>query len=70
MAHLARMFQMIDLRLGGWTSPLTDRGVEGLASPRRFQRCRAFPASRDLMPRDVTDEGFRHIGRCEKLEGL
>jgi hypothetical protein len=29
-----------------------------------------FPALRDLMPMDVPDEGFRHVGRCEYLEGL
>jgi hypothetical protein len=29
-----------------------------------------FPALREFMPMDVPDEGFRHIGRCEKLEGL
>ena len=29
-----------------------------------------FAALRELMPMDVTDEGFRHVGRCEKLEGL
>jgi hypothetical protein len=29
-----------------------------------------FPSLRDLTPIDVTDPGFRHIGRCEKLERL
>ena len=29
-----------------------------------------FPALRELMPMDVTDEGFRHVGRCERLEKL
>jgi hypothetical protein len=29
-----------------------------------------FPALRELMPMDVTDAGFRHIGACEKLERL
>ena len=29
-----------------------------------------FPALRELMPMDVTDEGFRHVGRCERLEHL
>jgi ankyrin repeat protein len=29
-----------------------------------------FPALRDLMPMDVPDEGFRHVGKCENLEGL
>jgi hypothetical protein len=29
-----------------------------------------FSALRDLMPMDVQDDGFRHVGRCENLEGL
>ena len=29
-----------------------------------------FPALTDLMPMDVLDDGFRHVGRCEHLEGL
>ena len=29
-----------------------------------------FPALRELMPMDVPDAGYRHIGRCERLEVL
>lgn len=29
-----------------------------------------FPALREYMPMDVPDEGFRHVGRCERLEAL
>lgn len=29
-----------------------------------------FPALRELTPIDVKDDGFRHIGRCERLERL
>jgi len=29
-----------------------------------------FPSLRELTPIDVTDPGFRHIGRCDKLERL
>jgi hypothetical protein len=29
-----------------------------------------FPSLRALMPMDVTDEGFRHVGRCARLEDL
>src|SRR5258705_7403051 len=29
-----------------------------------------FPVLRGLVPMDVPDEGFRHVGRCEKLEDL
>jgi hypothetical protein len=30
----------------------------------------SFPALKELMPMDVGDDGFRHIGRCKKLESL
>jgi hypothetical protein len=30
----------------------------------------AFPALRELTPIDVKDDGFRHIGRCQRLERL
>jgi hypothetical protein len=30
----------------------------------------AFPALRELMPMDIPDEGYRHIGKCERLESL
>jgi hypothetical protein len=29
-----------------------------------------FPALRGLMPMDVPDDGFRHVGLCEQLEDL
>jgi hypothetical protein len=29
-----------------------------------------FPALRELMPMDVPDDGYRHIGRCGQLESL
>lgn len=29
-----------------------------------------FPALRELMPMDVPDEGYRHVGRCVALESL
>jgi hypothetical protein len=30
----------------------------------------AFPALRELMPMDVPDAGYRHVGRCEQLDTL
>src|SRR5262249_8586563 len=30
----------------------------------------SFPSLAELMPMDVPDEGYRHIGRCERLESL
>ena len=29
-----------------------------------------FPSLKELMPMDVGDDGFRHIGRCDQLESL
>ncbi len=29
-----------------------------------------FPALTELMPMDLPDDGFRHVGRCERLESL
>jgi hypothetical protein len=29
-----------------------------------------FPALREIMPMDVPDDGFRHVGRCAQLEAL
>jgi ankyrin repeat protein len=29
-----------------------------------------FPALTELMPMDVPDDGYRHVGRCDKLESL
>jgi len=29
-----------------------------------------FPVLRELVPMDVNDDGFRHVGRCEQLESL
>jgi uncharacterized protein len=30
----------------------------------------SFPSLTELMPMDVPDDGYRHIGRCERLESL
>lgn len=30
----------------------------------------SFPALKELMPMDVSDDGFRHVGRCHRLESL
>jgi RNA polymerase sigma factor (sigma-70 family) len=39
-------------------------GEDGLSALPRF------PALKELMPMDVSDYGFRHVGRCEQLEAL
>jgi len=30
----------------------------------------SFPSLTELMPMDVPDEGYRHVGRCGQLESL
>ena len=30
----------------------------------------AFPALKELMPMDVSDDGFRHVGQCKQIESL
>ena len=42
------------------------KGVDDAA----LARLAEFPSLRELMPMDVTDDGFRHVGRCERLEHL
>jgi Leucine Rich repeat len=52
------------------------RALKGLAVSCKFVDDDAlamlpdFPALRELMPMDVGDDGFRHIGRCRQLESL
>jgi hypothetical protein len=64
---------------------LRDRGFRALAAMPRLRVLAAsclnvsdaavaalpdFPALRELMPMDVPDAGYRHIGRCRALESL
>jgi len=35
-----------------------------------LSRLPLFPSLRELMPMDVPDDGFRHVGRCRQLEGI
>jgi hypothetical protein len=50
--------------------------LEGLAVSCKFVEDQSlaylprFPALKWLLPMDVHDEGFRHVGRCERLEKL
>jgi len=50
--------------------------LEGLAASCKFVDDQAlsllprFPSLRALMPMDVSDDGFRHVGKCERLEEL
>ena len=50
--------------------------LKGLAASCKFvddaalARLPDFPSLKELVPMDVVDDGFRHIGRCEQLESL
>ena len=50
--------------------------LKGLAVSCKFvddaalAKLKDFPALKELMPMDVSDEGFRHVGRCRQLESL
>jgi len=52
------------------------RALKGLAVSCKFVDDEAlatlpdFPALKELLPMDVGDDGFRHIGRCRQLESL
>lgn len=50
--------------------------LKGLAVSSKFvddaalAKLPSFPALKELMPMDVSDDGFRHVGRCRQLESL
>jgi hypothetical protein len=60
--HLARMPQLQVLLLGGWTSPISDRGLGVL---RQLPRLRRFEAS---WTQGLSDTGLANLGFCEHLE--
>jgi hypothetical protein len=62
--QLARMPQLRDLELGGWTSPITDRGLEALGhltELRRLQMC---------WTQGVSDTGMANLAFCNQLENV
>lgn len=60
--HLARLPRLCALELGGWHSPITDRGLEVLASLPMLERFSMGWAQR------ITDAGVAHLRACERLE--
>ena len=58
----------------GFTALAAMPALSGLAVSRKnvddtaLSALPSFPALRALMQMDVPDEGFRHVGRCERLE--
>lgn len=64
LRHLARMPQLVELDLGGWYSPYTDRGLEvlrQLPALRRFQTCWA---------QHISDAGVANLAFCDELESV
>ena len=62
--HLARMPELVELELGGWVSPITDRALEALRHlPKlsRFKSCRT---------KHLTDAGVAHLAGCDRLESV
>ena len=64
LLHLARMPQLEDLDVGGWHSPITDRGLEALRS---LPALRTFAA---CWSRLISDAGVEHLARCDNLESV
>ncbi|MEW5915643.1 MAG: hypothetical protein AB1762_04525, partial [Gemmatimonadota bacterium] len=61
LRHLAQMPQLRELTIGGWHSPITDRGLEvlrHLPNLERFQSC---------WTRHITDAGVANLTFCDKL---
>ena len=56
--------------VGDAGAPRPGGELQESSTTRRLSTLPRFPALRELMPMDVQDEGFRHVGRCENLEGL
>ena len=65
-----------NLRSAGFAALSEMRALKGLAVSCKFvedaglARLSDFPSLKELLPMDVSDDGFRHIGRCEQLESL
>jgi len=60
--HLARMPQLVDLEMGGWHTPLTDRAFEPL---RHLKGLREF---KSYWTQGLTDAGAAHLEACEQIE--
>ena len=60
--HLARMPQLLDLELGGWTSRITDRALESL---RHLPALRRFQSA---WTQSISDAGLSNLALCRELE--
>jgi hypothetical protein len=65
-----------NLRSEGFAALSEMRALKGLAVSCKFvddaglAKLPDFPSLKELLPMDVSDDGFRHIGRCEQLDSL
>jgi hypothetical protein len=65
-----------NLNGAGFTALSRCRALKGLAVSCKFVDDAAlatlseFPALKEFMPMDVSDDGFRHVGRSKQLESL
>lgn len=65
-----------NLRAAGFAALAEMRALKGLAVSCKFvvdadlAKLPDFPSLIELMPMDVSDDGFRHIGRCRQIESL
>lgn len=64
LLHLARMPQLKELELGGWHSPLTDRGLEVL---RHLKALNQFSMG---WSQRVSDAGAANLTFCDQLESV
>jgi len=66
----------LNLQRRGFEALATMPSLRGLSTSLRnvddagLSALPSFPALRELMPIDVPDAGYRHIGRCQNLESL
>ncbi len=64
LKHLAHMPQLQVLDIGGWKTPITDRGLEALrqlTELREFQSC---------WTQGITDAGVANLAFCENIESV
>jgi len=65
-----------NLKGAGFAALANMPALKGLAVSCKFvedaalAKLPSFPALKELMPMDVNDQGFRHVGRCHQLESL
>ena len=65
-----------NLNGAGFVALAAMRSLKGLAVSCRFvddmslAKLKDFRALKELMPMDVSDDGFRHVGHCRQLESL